>query len=198
LITSIREPFSQFKSTFHYYNIHGVSQMLRNQTYEHYLRDILLYEQRYTSHDNRKLRHCVPDGFSVTRNIMAFNLGFPTGFNRPDMSQDQEFIEQWLKKVDNEFSLVLIVEYFHESLVLLRRKLCWNFEDILFFNMNAGEYKHKVRDTELVEIHKKWSNVDYSLYKHFNDTLRQTLTNQGAEFWREVAHLKLVAMEIER
>jgi hypothetical protein len=33
--------------------------------------------------------------------------------------------------IENEFDLVMIMERFDESLVLLRRQLCWNFEDMV-------------------------------------------------------------------
>lgn len=198
-LTSLREPFSQFKSTFHYYKISNISQMNPSEGIREYLMNIEMYEERYKSPNNRKFRYCIPDGLSMTRNQMAFTLGFPNGFNAADQSDNSSYVKEWISALDHDLSLVIILEYFHESLVLLRRLLCWNFEDVLFVDLNVGEYNYKENvDGDLVQIYHQWSGVDYALYDHFNRTLWIKLANQEPDFWQEVSHLKSVTHEISR
>ena len=43
------------------------------------------------------------------------------------------------------FKMVLITEHFDESLVLLRRNLCWDLEDIMYTAMKPGNYTYKTK-----------------------------------------------------
>jgi len=181
-ITSMREPFSQVKSMVNYYNvlnISGVSMSVADRFAE-FMYNIEKYEGTYKSANASSLRHCVPDGFSMTRNLMSFNLGFPTGGFRSvdeDLAYDRGLIQQWIAELDLEFSLVIIVEYFYESMVLLRRQMCWSLKDILSNATNAGSYEYREENSsELVKIYRQWSSIDYQLYQHFNDSL-----------WRKIA-----------
>jgi hypothetical protein len=63
------------------------------------------------------------DGFSVTKNLMAQCLGMPLGFpyGRADISNNLHAVQDYIQNLDEEFSLVMIVEYFHESLILFKR-----------------------------------------------------------------------------
>ena len=69
-----------------------------------------------------------------------------------------------------------MTEYYDEGLVLLKRKLCWSFIDILY-------YKHRDRNSQdskseqvlqLEEkrrkIYQQWSKADYVLYQTANRT----------------------------
>jgi len=180
-ITSLREPFSQVKSTVNYYEILNISRVpMSADRFTEFLSNIEKYEATYKSAEVSSTRYCIPDGFSMTRNLMSFNMGFPTGgFRSPDedLANDNELVRRWIAELDAEFSFVIIVEYFHESMVLLRQLLCWNLTDILFMATNAGTYKYREdKSVDLVKLYSQWSSVDYRLYQHFNDSL-----------WRKIA-----------
>ena len=66
---------------------------------------------------------------------MAFDLGL----EQENFSNEEE-ITEFIENISKRFDLVLIAEYFDESLVLMKRMLCWDFEDIVYV-------KHKVRNT---------------------------------------------------
>jgi hypothetical protein len=76
--------------------------------------------------------------FSYTKNVMARDFGFPQTF-------DNSIIFQTLKELDKIFTLVLIVEHFEESLVLMRRYLNWKLQDILFLPNNV--FVSRVKNT---------------------------------------------------
>jgi len=181
-ITSIREPFSQLKSMVNYYNVLNISSvpLTVSSRFVEFLSNIKEYEAVYKSADASRERYCIPDGFSMTRNLMSFNLGFPTGGFRSaadDLANDDDLVQRWIAELDSDFSLVLVVEYFYESIVLLRRQMCWSLKDILFMASNAGSYDYMTEKGEdLVKLYRQWSSVDYQLYQHFNNS-----------FWKKIA-----------
>ena len=193
-ITSMREPFVQFKSMFNYYNVDkkvGISDKTDPITI--YLNNVNYYEEIYKSHDLQKTRHCIPDNFSMTYNLMSFNLGFPTGAMglTQDLSNDESAIKSWLDDISRTFQHVLIVEYFEESLVLLRRKLCWTWRDIIYkTGNNVLKYPWKSQENpNNRKIYEQWSKVDVILYDHFNRTFWEKV-KQERDLHEEVAAFK--------
>jgi len=202
--TSIREPFARMKSAYRFFNLQARAELLSgpNQL-ERYLEDIPRIERALRSPANYKHRtSCIPIGYSFTYNGMAFGLGFDTGFHRDtvDQSHNATYIREWIAALDRQFSLVMVVEYFHESLVLLRRLMCWTMEDILYVKRNANEYEEKDKHIEprLVENFRRHNVPDYVLYYHYNRTLWRKIAAAGDGFWPEVRHFDGVIDSIAR
>lgn len=194
-ITSLREPFSQFKSMLNYYNVFNISGIKSGDIFSEYLNNMDKYEAIYKSHKASPTRYCIPDGFSMTHNLMSYNLGYPTGFlpGTNDMSDDLEFAKEWIKRLDAELNLVLITKYFHESMVMLRRLMCWTLSDILSSASNKLQYSYRNQANENQEAtYREWSKVDYLLYNHFNATFWRRLRSEKEEFWKEVEHFRRI------
>ena len=194
-ITSVREPFARVKSLFHYFPKRFTrSYLLRgNDQLESYLADIPRVERTLKSPDNYLYRFsCVPLGFSYALNGMAFALGFHTGFHRDtvDESYNATYIREWISTISRQFIFVVVVEYFNESLVLLRRLMCWSMEDILYLKQNVRQYgtKNKTIDPSLVANFRRHNVADYALYDYFNRTLWHKIAVAGDDFWPEVRH----------
>ena len=64
---------------------------------------------------------------------MAFDLGL-----EQDKFSNEEEVTEFIERMNKNINLVLIAEHFDESLVLMKRLLCWDSEDIIYV-------KHKVR-----------------------------------------------------
>jgi len=181
-ITSMREPFAQVKSMLNYYNVLNISDvpLTAANRFSLFMHNIRKYEAAYKLSKASRTRFCIPDGFSMTRNLMSFNLGFPTGGFRSldeDLAGESDRVREWIAQIDSEFSVVVIVEYFYESMVLLRRRMCWNLSDILFQVANTSSYDYRQEESpDLVKIYRRWSSLDYRLYEHFNHSL-----------WRKIA-----------
>lgn len=79
-----------------------------------------------------------------------FDLGLQHKYyNDPVMIQ--KHIDELAEKID----LVLIMEYFDESLVLLKRELCWELDDVVYFKLNqrSKEYKQaNITDQQQVKM----------------------------------------------
>lgn len=197
-ITIIRHPWKQFKSSFHYFNVEKIAQVKSNTSLMHYVNNLESYETVYKSHEARTYRFCIPDGFSVTKNLMSHCLGMPTGFpvGHLDFQDSTKLAWEYIYNVlRTDFHLVMIVEYFHESLILLKRLMCWEFKDILYKRTNSDKYHYKTTEKEEA-IHRKWSSADYILYDHFNQTFWEEVGKQSKDFYEEVAIFTKLQLQV--
>ena len=74
------------------------------------------------------------------------------------IENDPEKTLFFIKSVlDKFFKLVLIREYFDESLVLLKRRLCWDLKDTIYYPLKIGTQTPRTKQysAELVEKHRK-------------------------------------------
>jgi hypothetical protein len=67
---------------------------------------------------------------------------FDLGLKRIHFS-DQHVINHTIEELDESIDFVLIGDYMDESLVLLKRALCWDLDDILYFThrRRSSDYK---------------------------------------------------------
>jgi galactosylceramide sulfotransferase len=125
-IAIVRQPWQQILSAFLYYKGLNVSYITRcngPQMIYDYLGSARYYESRAGT-------------ASYTNNRMSCEFGLEQKHVR-----NTTFIHEYIQKLDLEFGLVLIIEYFDESVVLLRRGLCWNAKDVIYIELNANKAK---------------------------------------------------------
>ncbi|XP_014665096.1 PREDICTED: galactosylceramide sulfotransferase-like [Priapulus caudatus] len=168
-VTVLREPYSQFKSTFNYFNLpakmrdRNISTLPVDENFGLFLSD----PQRF----RRELK------LSYLPNFLAFDLGYPPERDGAAANVTKAF--EFIAEIERDFTLVMITEYFDESLVLLRRALCWPIHSILYVSKNVRKYNKGVGkpnasdpiDQRNKRRYRDWSPVDYVLYAHFNATL---------------------------
>ncbi|XP_078663841.1 galactose-3-O-sulfotransferase 3-like isoform X1 [Branchiostoma floridae x Branchiostoma belcheri] len=176
-ITILREPFSHFKSAFNFFHVARHLKIKGKNPVLKFLKSPGKY---------RSLRE--------TKNFMSFDLGFPV----KRQSNNQDAIRKYVAKIDEDFLLVMILEYLNESLVLLKRYMCWSFTDILYWKQNKRTYKYKEMQPSLEQrrAHQSWSKVDYAMYAHFNATLWKKIELQGPDFWEEVRRFQAVQGDV--
>lgn len=56
---------------------------------------------------------------------------------------DPLVIKKHIEDLAEKINLVLIMEYFDESLVLLKRELCWDLDDVIYFKLNQRSLEYK-------------------------------------------------------
>ncbi|XP_014397915.1 PREDICTED: galactosylceramide sulfotransferase [Myotis brandtii] len=120
-ITVLRDPARLFESSFHYFG--SVVPFTWKLSGRDKLAEFLQDPDRYYD----------PHGYNAhyLRNLLFFDLGYDSGLD-PSSPRVQEHILE----VERRFHLVLLQEYFDESLVLLKDLLCWELEDVLYFKLN--------------------------------------------------------------
>jgi len=201
-ITSIRDPFDRMKSAFNYYSVRERLPMLTHvdEPLLEYLRDIPKYEAMYTMPAHMTFKRKCMGKFSFTHNTMAFELGLPTGFhvNTTDQTNNATYIRRWIDALQRRFSLVIILEHYTESVVLLRRLMCWKLNDILYITQNERSYTYKDEPIEqtLVDNYKRYNEPEYILYNHFNKTLWRRIAEEPDDFWDELSTYRALLSDV--
>ncbi|KAM4534479.1 galactose-3-O-sulfotransferase 2 [Odontesthes bonariensis] len=109
-------------------------------------------------------------------NVLAFDFGFDNNVADEDLD---ERASAAIATIERDFHLVLISDYFEESMVLLRHALCWSLEDVVSFRLNSRSQHTRHRlSADTAERVQRWNALDWRIYLHFN-----------ASFWRKVERL---------
>lgn len=155
--TILRDPALVFESSFHYYK--RVVPLTWRIHSEDKLKDFLNDPQLYF--DSTGI-----NSFYL-KNLHFFDFGFDNTLEPEDTGVDSA-----IRAIAERFQLVLIAEHFEESLILLKDALCWQMDDLLFFNMNTRRPTSVSHLTpELKAKAREWNGVDWKLYRYFNATL---------------------------
>ncbi|ESO96957.1 hypothetical protein LOTGIDRAFT_74753, partial [Lottia gigantea] len=159
----VRQPFNQFVSAFVYYRDKYKLKYLKRIQGDNPIRTYLNNPSKYESKS---------PGFSYTNNRMAYDFGYP-----PSDFQNISKFKEYLVQLESEVHFVLVVEYFTESLILLKRFLNWSFQDILYVirNVRANTTMDLNFTDSDKQLHKRWAILDYTLYEHFKTVLLQKI-----------------------
>ncbi|KAK6194926.1 hypothetical protein SNE40_000456 [Patella caerulea] len=100
---------------------------------------------------------------------------------------------RFTERMDKEFDMIMVTEYFDQSLILLKRKLCWTFQDIIYItrNKNFRNQGYAVSPTDRQNIIKQFKH-DSIFYEHFKSKLFKELSKLGAGFLEELHQFKMV------
>ncbi|XP_017212448.1 galactose-3-O-sulfotransferase 3 [Danio rerio] len=170
-ITILREPGAMFESLFSYYNQYCLSfKRVPNGSLETFLDE----PWNYYRPDEKDSMYA--------RNTLTFDLG-----GDKDRPFTELYVKRFAAEMEKVFSLVMIAEYFDESLVLLRRLLAWDLDDVLYvsLNMRTADSKSSLSSDNTEKI-RDWNAIDSALYDHFN-----------ASLWRQLRALGLACVERE-
>ncbi|PIK62830.1 putative galactosylceramide sulfotransferase isoform X2 [Apostichopus japonicus] len=114
--------------------------------------------------------------------------------NESDLSR--EVIAERIKLLDEQFDLVLLQDYFDESLILLRREMFWSFEDIVYKSMKVRNRKKELPRQHHIDVITKWNYVDVMLYKYFKEVLQNKIKEYGPSFGKDLRHFRRVKTEV--
>ena len=164
-----------------------------------YVEAFLRQKQRGHNADQASSNQCNADQFPLNHdNPQSRCLSVPD--YHQGLSQDKATLSRHFHQLDSQFLLVMIREHLDESLVLLKRLLCWDFKDIVYM---AGQEDATV-DSEVVQslsgdaqdLHRQQNSMDYALYEYFNTTLWNTVRDHGSDFWRDLAYFRDVRQQV--
>ncbi|OCT78873.1 hypothetical protein XELAEV_18029963mg [Xenopus laevis] len=167
--TILRNPVSLMESSFSYYK--STASFITAKSLEDFLNKTSYYYK----------------GNSYARNIMTFDLGFDH-----NGKESPKHFQRAGRMVEAIYDLVLITEYFDESLVLLKDALCWTLDDVLSFalNMRTNSTKLAISQETQGKI-KSWNQLDWQLYIYFNNSFWNRVEKFGRErMQREVEELQ--------
>lgn len=184
-ITILRHPVDQFESVFNYVEFGEVFGFGKDPTesIKSFLRKGIEYK------DITKSRSSV-----LARNPMMFDFGLDYQFY-----QNATAVKKYIAFLEEEFDLVMIMEYFEESMVLMKRLLCWEFEDLLHIKSNARVDKERAEMSDnLRENIKRWNKADMLLYEHFNRTFWRQINLEGKGFYDDLKTFHRMNEEMNR
>ncbi|XP_074009903.1 galactose-3-O-sulfotransferase 2 [Numenius arquata] len=128
------------------------------------------------------------------RNIMWFDFGYDN-----NAENNKKYIQTVLREIEQNFHLILIADYFDESMILLKHTLCWDLDDVIYFKLNS-----RSQDTVQTltpgskERVKTWCSLDWELYLHFNQSFWRRIEETVGleELEKEVNHLRTRQREL--
>ena len=180
-ITIIREPTAQFESAFSFFISNGkhAGREDRNAEIQRWLQGWL--------------RDADFDRFAGTSNYISawLNNGqiVDLGMN-PKYLRDRAKVKTMITKLDREFDLIFIAEYFDQSLLLLKQLMCWDWKDILYLTQNVREKRVELDHKTRMSI-TRWNAADTMLYEYFKGVLFRKIQDYGANFATDLLTLRL-------
>ena len=190
----VREPFRQFLSAFVYYSYvwpQDVNKEVIRKDPNNPIEEFLTQSSYY-------LRRSPPNTIMIN-NRMSVDFGFPIQ-NFEQSKTNASKISEFVNSLNQMFDFVLIVEYFDESLVMLRRLLNWTTKDIIYIKNNVQQARHDwlpfVNRTDYPDHVKskfeQFASLDLAVYRHFRQIFLQRLTSQPPDFYSEVKAFRQV------
>jgi galactosylceramide sulfotransferase len=85
-----------------------------------------------------------------------------------------------IEEIENNFDLLMIVEKFEESLILMKDELCWDTSDITSLKLNGRieDVKIKLNDSTR-SLLKDYLKSDYLLYNYFLTIIKNKIEQFG-------------------
>ncbi|PIK57633.1 putative galactosylceramide sulfotransferase isoform X2 [Apostichopus japonicus] len=127
-ITILRKPEDQVDSAFGYFEMYrGMKIGSEPNPLETFMDDPMKYYKGHKYHM-----------WQLSRNGMLFDLGLDHKYD-----EDDQKINEKIKELAGEFDLVLISEYLDESLLLMKKLLCWEYTDIVYLSSGIRSKSHR-------------------------------------------------------
>ncbi|KXJ22384.1 galactosylceramide sulfotransferase [Exaiptasia diaphana] len=191
LIAVVRDPVSHFESSFYRKQLDFLFRL--ENTSNPFAEFLKSPEQSFKTYlkNERKI--------DTKLNLAVNGQMFDLGLMRTHFTNENE-ISRTIEALHEIIDLVLISEYMDESLVLLKRALCWDIDDVLYFThkQRHKDYKDLEITSEMMRQIHQWNQADSLLYKYFNHTLWKRISEQDNSFYNELKELKMKKMTLEK
>lgn len=180
-VTILRDPVSRWYSAVAYYSLWTLLLTKEQQKSKDFGTD---FPKELPS----SIAECDEFACRLGYNGQLFDLGMTF---KSDM-KSKTAIERKIIEVEEDFDLVLIAEYFDESLLLLRKMMCWTFDDIVYIKKKQrfGVNRENPPDKKMADEIRKWNEGDVMLYEKFNRTLWKKVHKYGPNFERDLRYFR--------
>lgn len=177
----VRNPNDQFVSSLVYYGFYR-QLMKTGITVSQFLRQLRIFHFETVVN------------FEYLHNKMSRDFGIPGNH-----LYNTTFLSQYMRLLDDDIHLVMLTEYYEESIILLKRLLNWDLKDVLYTPRNNLNNIHRPSlSMDDISRLRQWNYADNYLYDFFKLKLLNTLRRQDSDFFDELANFKVVRMRIEK
>ncbi|XP_072162808.1 galactosylceramide sulfotransferase-like [Diadema setosum] len=178
-ITILREPSSHFESAFFYFRAAKslFSKGDKQSNLIKFSKSPLTYWNKLPSMSSKKI---------YTRNGQIFDLTLDRRIHT-----NRKVVESIINYLSKKMSLVLIMEYMDESLLLLKKLMCWSYEDISYVVKNNRVRTSGMSNSVRSSL-QSWNWADTLLYDHFNRTLWRKIAEYGPTFQEDLATFRSI------
>ncbi|XP_070557822.1 galactosylceramide sulfotransferase-like [Ptychodera flava] len=118
--------------------------------------------------------------WGLSRNSQLWQLGLDHRYH-----DNETLVEEYIDQLEKEIDFVFVTEYYDESLILLKRLMCWDMEDILYVSRRVRGLRTAMTSETRDRIY-KWNYSDMKLYDRFNRTLWRKIKEYGSDFHKEL------------
>ena len=103
----------------------------------------------------------------IRKNWIYNSILFDFGMIPEDYGNKKK-LQNLISEIDQTFDLIMILEDFNESMVLLKNGLSWNYEDLLSVKLNVHNERTKTLISEMAKnTLRKWLKESYIFYDYF-------------------------------
>jgi len=198
-MTSMRSPLSHFVSAFEFfYKRFGDTKAMENRAKGESLicwgapyKQILNNEIGKTANEfiaavGENYDPNMPWHFRA-KNFQGYELGFDT------LLESTEEIQEAWEETDRRFDLIMITEYYWESLVLMKDLLCMSWIDLFIDSRTVGAYDKPTFTESEVAKFKDFNKLDEFIYQKSNSTFWERVQDRPGGMTKmeaDVAKLK--------
>lgn len=179
-ITILRDPVSTFVSAFESMDVANLNRIEGQNV----IKQIEIFFHNLSKYFSNTLKS-LGAGTFLLRNGQFFDLGY-----KIQRVRTQKQVYPIIKRLEKFFDHVLITEYFDESLILMRRKFCWDLDDVVYLKLMERTSEETQLSATAEEKIGLYSQADGLLYEYFKQKLLQEISNQSQDFFDEVEQLK--------
>ncbi|XP_035688260.1 galactose-3-O-sulfotransferase 3-like [Branchiostoma floridae] len=211
-VTILREPSSRISSAFNYFHLHnfftGMSDSVtknRTSPVKIFMNDPWYWEKRF--HPPLKTGAGSIYDYGCIRNCIAHDLGL-----EEKRRTDPDAVKRYIEELDEDFTTVMVLERLDESLVMLKRRMCWSLRDIIYrkgTRLKSRSYKFKGESVQLkgsdmknnftqkmLDNFKNFSAADFAIYNHFYAKLSKEIAKEGQDFVEEVTQFQNILADV--
>ncbi|XP_033126127.1 galactosylceramide sulfotransferase-like [Anneissia japonica] len=182
-VTILREPTAQLESAFGYFHLaDGWGLENTSNALAMFMKAPKAYFEK-------------PFLFShLSFNAQLYDLGLDHQFH-----SDRFKVDCKIRQLENEFDLVMILEYYDESLILLKQVLCLEYDDIIYIKLAQRQQRNKYDvSPKLREQMRRWNRNDARLYNHFNTTFWKKINANKKQFDKELREFHNIQDEVTK
>ncbi|XP_078583802.1 galactosylceramide sulfotransferase-like [Branchiostoma floridae x Branchiostoma japonicum] len=118
-VTIVRNPVDMFESIFTYRRLDKKYHISQPNSLKAFLDSPSDFVKKYGRTEH-------------SQNPLLYDLGYDS-----DQMTSSQTIQSAIDRIGQIVSVVMVADYFEESLILLRHVLCWSLDDVTFFKVNV-------------------------------------------------------------